>query len=195
MRWWIATCGLGLLAACGYGFAGRAAHLPPNARAIRVGPFQNHTDRIGVELALVSALEHVIRERGVLRVATAEGDGDLALRGTIRSFRFSSPVATSNVDRAVIYASVMILDAELDWRDHDQVLWQQKGLVGTRDIAVAPGVVIPSSPHFQQGTLNARDVSRLSGIQLAEYRLSQEVIRELIDDVARDIYDRMMEGF
>lgn len=184
-----------LLAACGYGFGRRPAHIPSGATTISIGPFRNQTDSLGVELALVAALEDVIRERGVLRVITGKGGGDLVLKGTIRSFRFSTPVASNSVDRAVAYASVMTLDAELGARGQDQLLWRGDRLVEVRDVAVAAGVVIPSSPEFQRGALNARDVSNLSTIQLAEDRLSQDVLREIVEAMALNIYDQMMEGF
>jgi len=195
VRWHGAA--LALLAAgaggCGYGFPGRAAHIPAMARTISVHAFQNRTDRIGVEVALRTALEDVIRERGVLRVA-AEGHGDLTLTGEIRAFRFTRPVASSRVDRGIIYATSIIVNARLGRRD-GSIAWRGDGLVELSDVAVAPGVVIPSSPRFQQGTLDARDVSELTDIQLAEYRLTGEVLRDLVDSMARSIYSQMMEGF
>lgn len=178
---------------CGYGFTQRAPHIPADARTISLETFDNHTDRIGVELALRAALEDVIRERGELRVSP-DASGDLVLRGEIRSFQFTRPVASSSVDRAVIFASSMVVDARLGQRG-GATIWTGKRLVEVTDVAVAPGVVIPSSPQFQQGTLNARNVNDLSDIQLAEYRLSSEVLRELVDSMARNIYSQMMEGF
>jgi hypothetical protein len=178
---------------CGYGFPSRAAHIPAAAHTISVQPFQNRTDRIGIEVILRSALEDVIRERGVLRVAS-EGHGDLTLTGEIRAFRFTRPVASSRVDRGIIYATSIIVNARLGRRD-GSTAWRADGLVELSDVAVAPGVVITTSPRFQQGTLNARDVSELSDIQLAEYRLTGEVLRDLVDSMARSIYSQMMEGF
>lgn len=194
--WWAAAPVVVALAGasgCGYGFPSRADHIPPAARTITVQPFQNRTDRIGIEVVLRTALEDVIRERGVLRVAT-EGHGDLTLTGEVRAFRFTRPVASSRVDRGIIYATSIIVNARLGRRD-GSIAWRADGLVELSDVAVAPGVVIPTSPRFQQGTLNARDVSELSDIQLAEYRLTGEVLRDLVDSMARSIYSQMMEGF
>jgi len=178
---------------CGYGFPSRGAHIPAAARTIAVQPFQNRTDRIGVEVALRTALEDVIRERGALRVA-AEGHGDLTLTGEIRAFRFTRPVASSRSDRGIIYATSIVVNARLGRRD-GSIAWRGDGLVELSDVAVTPGVVIPTSPRFQQGTLNARDVTELTDIQLAEYRLTGEVLRDLVDSMARSIYSQMMEGF
>jgi hypothetical protein len=189
----LAVIALTAAGGCGYGFATRAAHVPATARTIAVQPFQNRTDRIGIEVVLRTALEDVIRERGVLRVTT-KGQSDLTLTGEIRAFRFTRPVASSRVDRAIIYATSMIVNARLNRRD-GSLAWRGDGLVELSDVAVAPGVVIPTSPRFQQGTLNARDVSALTDIQLAEYRLTGEVLRDLVDSMARSIYSQMMEGF
>ncbi len=189
----LAVVALGGMSACGYGFTSRAAHIPDTARTITVRPFQNRTDRIGIEVILRTALEDVIRERGVLRVTTG-GEGDLSLTGEIRAFRFTRPVASSRVDRGIIYATSIIVNARLGRRD-GSIAWRGDGLVELSDVAVAPGVVIPTSPRFQQGTLDARDVSELSDIQLAEYRLTSEVLRGLVDSMARSIYGEMMEGF
>ena len=181
------------IAGCGYGFTPRPDYLPSTAQTIEIHPFHNRSQQIGVEQALLAALEEVIRERGVLRVV--DDAGDLVLSGTIRRFSYTRPVASSGVDRAVIYATVMVLDVALEQAADGAVLWRGDNLVELVDVPVAAGVVIPSSPTFQQGTLNARNVSNLSDIQLAEDRLSREVLRELADTMARNIYSQMMEGF
>jgi hypothetical protein len=185
---------LALLAGCGYGFAGRPAHLPPDARTIGVERFRNDSRQIGVELILQAALEDVISERGVLRVVPDES-GALVLSGEVRAFTsISRPVAFSTNDRAVIYASSMVLDVRLKARDGN-VLWHRKGLVEASDAAVSSTTVVPSSPGFQQGNLSARDVTGLTNIQLAEDRLTEDVVRELVNEMARSIYSQMLEGF
>jgi hypothetical protein len=183
----------GLAAGCGYGFSPRPAYIPPEAHTISVEHFENQTPRLGVELLLAAALEDVIRERGLLRVVS-EGAADLVLTGTIRSFSLARPVATSDVDQAVIYAGTMVLNVALARGADGKALWRGDGLVEIVDVPVSAGVVIPSSPTFQQGTLNARNVSNLSDIQLAEDRLSREVLRGLVDNMAQSIYSQVLEG-
>ena len=56
-------------------------------------------------------------------------------------------------------------------------------------------MVIPTSPRFQQGNLNAGDVSGLTDIQLAEYSLSRVALRDLAVSMARTVYSEMVEGF
>ncbi len=183
-----------LLAGCGYGFATRPAYIPVTATTISGRAFENQSEQLGVEHALVAALEDVIRERGVLRVVY-DAEGDLVLSGTIRRFSYTRPVASSGVDRAVIYASVMVLDVVLVRGSEGVEVWKGDNLVEVVDVPVAAGVVIPSSPTFQQGTLNPGNVTNLGDIQLAEDRLSREVLQGLVGTMARSIYSQMMEGF
>ena len=178
---------------CGYAFRDLADHIPEDAKTISVGPFENKTDQVGVELVLTAAFEDLIRERGIFRVV-GPGKGDLAVSGRIRGLNFTQSAAVNSLDTAVIYSSALVMDAHLDARG-GKTLWAQERLVEVRAVAVDPRAVIPSSPRFQQGTLNADDVDNLSDIQLAEYRLSGEVLRGLADAMARTVYSQMMEGF
>lgn len=182
-----------MLTACGYGFPGRPAHIPPQAKTISVRPFQNGTRQVGVEFALAAALERVVREHGELRVVRGDR-GDLVLTGKLRDFR-STPVGFSEVDRAQQYEVTLVLDVDLRRRSDGSSLWSGRGLVERFDAAVTPGIVIASSPRFQQGTLNARDLSGLSSIQQAEDQRRQGVLRNLVVPMARSIYSQMMEGF
>jgi hypothetical protein len=186
---------IGLLVGCGYGFAGRPAHIPKRVETISIRPFLNKSKTVGVELALAAALEDVIRERGLLRIVP-NPTGELFLAGKVRSFwTAAQPVGFSETDQAVIYTSSMVLDVRLGRRADGKILWRGDGLVELSDTAVTPEVVIPSSPRFQQGTLNARDVSGLTNIQLAEDQLGRDTVRELVDAMARSIYSQMIEGF
>jgi len=192
-RFWISTVLLGLWAGCGYGLQSRPTHIPSDAKTINIQPFQNRTRQVGVEFALVSALKQVVREHGVFRVVTGK-EGDLLLTGQVRNFR-TRPVGFSEVDRAQQYEVELVLDVKLRRRSDGKSLWEGQGLVERFDAAVTPGIVIPSSPRFQQGTLNARDLSGLSSIQQAEDQRRQGVLRNLVDPMARSIYGQMMEAF
>jgi hypothetical protein len=189
----ICTVLLGLLAGCGYGLPSRPTHIPSEARTISIQPFENRTRQVGVEYALVAALKQVVREHGVFRVVTGK-QGDLLITGQVRNFR-TRPVGFSEVDRAQQYEVELVLDVKLKRRRDGKALWEGLGLVERFDAAVTPGIVIPSSPRFQQGTLNARDLSGLSSIQQAEDQRRQGVLRNLVDPMARSIYGQMMEAF
>lgn len=185
-----AVLALLLLAACGYRLSG-TANVPETARTIRIRVFRNHTRENGLDVRLHRAVEDEFRRHGHLKVV--DGDGDLELSGDIR--RFSSiPVAFSATDEAVQYQGIMHLAMRLVDRRSGQVLYETKLLQETQDFGVVSGVVITSSPHFQRGTIDARDLSNLTNVQIGEAR-RHEASRDLIDQAARDVYLQSMEGF
>jgi Lipopolysaccharide-assembly len=180
------------LAGCGYGLAGTGSHVPEGARTVRIRPFQNHTRENGLEVRLHRALQDEFRRHGVLRVV-GDGDADLELSGDIRRFT-SVPVAFSATDEAVQYQGIMMVGMRLVERATGRVLHETKFLQETQDFGAVSGVVIASSPHFQRGTIDARDLENLTNVQLGEARRHQ-ALRDLIDVTARDIYLQTMEGF
>jgi hypothetical protein len=180
------------LPGCGYRLAGTGTNVPEGARTIDIRPFHNHTRENGLEVRLQRALEDEFRRRGVLRVVS-EGDADLVLSGDIRRFT-SIPVAFSATDEAVQYQGVIQVGMRLVERASGQVVHETKLLQETQDFGAVSGVVIASSPHFQRGTINARDLANLTNVQIGEAR-RREAMRDLLDLLARDIYLQAMEGF
>ena len=53
-------------------------------------------------------------------------------------------------------------------------------LQASQDFGAVSGVVITSSPHFQRGTIDARDLPNLTNVQLGETR-RREALRQLLD--------------
>src|SRR3989442_882031 len=180
------------LAACGYHLAGTGAVVPEGARTIRIELFTNRTHETGLEVRLHRAVEDQFRRQGTLRVAT-DGDADLVLSGTIRSFT-SVPVAFSATDEAVQYQGIMRVGLRLSESASGHVLFANKLLQQSQDFGAVSGVVISSSPHFQRGTINARDLPDLTNVQIGEAR-RREAQGDLIELLARDIYLQTMEGF
>lgn len=182
-----------LLAAtgCGYHLPGSTAAVPETARTISIRPFQNRTREHGLEVRLQRALEDEFRRHGRLRVVA--DDGDLELKGEIRSVA-SVPVAFSGTDEAVQYQGVMRVSLRLVERASGLVLHENKGLQETQDFGAVSGVVIQSSPHFQRGTIDARDLANMNNVQLGESR-RRDAIRGLLEGTARDVYLQTMEGF
>jgi len=178
---------------CGYRLAGVGEHVPSTAQTIRIGTFRNHTRENGLEVHLRRALEDEFRRHGALRVVSDEGDADLELSGDIRRFT-TQPVAFSATDEAVQYQGIMHVGMRLVERATGRVLHETKLLQETQDFGAVSGVVIASSPHFQRGTIDARDLSTLTNVQLGEAR-RREALRDLVDLTARDIYLQTMEGF
>jgi hypothetical protein len=159
---------------------------------VHIRPFQNHTRENGLEVKLQRALQDEFRRHGILRLVT-DGDADLELRGDIRRFT-SIPVAFSATDEAVQYQGVMQVGMRLVERATGRVLHETKFLQETQDFGAVSGVVIASSPHFQRGTIDSRDLSNLTNVQIGEAR-RREALRELLDQTAHDIYLQAMEGF
>ena len=180
------------LAACGYHLSGTGTTVPESARTIRIALFTNHTRETGLEVRLHRAVEDEFRRQGTLRVVT-EGDADLVLSGTIRRFT-SVPVAFSATDEAVQYQGIMQVSLRLTERESGHVLFENKLLQESQDFGAVSGVVITSSPHFQRGTIDARDLPDLTNVQIGEAR-RREAQRNLIELLARDIYLQAMEGF
>ena len=179
------------LAACGYHLAG-TENVPATAHTISIRPFRNHTRENGLEVKLQRALEDEFRRRGVLRIVP-DPEGDVILSGDIRRFA-TTPVAFSATDEAVQYQGVITVGVRLVERASGRVLHETKLLQESQDFAAVSGVVITSSPHFQRGTMNARDLTNLNNTQIGEAR-RHEALRDLIDVVAHDLYLQAMEGF
>jgi lipopolysaccharide assembly LptE-like protein len=181
-----------VLAACGYHLAGTGTTVPEGARTIRIERFTNHTREAGLDVHLHRAVEDEFRRQGTLRVVT-EGDADVVLSGAIRRFT-SVPVAFSATDEAVQYQGIMQVSLRLTEHESGHVLFENKLLQESQDFGAVSGVVISSSPHFQRGTINARDLPDLTNVQIGEAR-RREAQGDLIELLARDIYLQTMEGF
>jgi lipopolysaccharide assembly LptE-like protein len=177
---------------CGYRVAGVGEYVPSTAQTIRIRTFRNHTRELGLDVHLRRALEDEFRRHGALRVVS-DGDADLELSGDIRRFT-TQPVAFSATDEAVQYQGIMHVSMRLVEKATGRVLQETKLLQETQDFGAVSGVVIASSPHFQRGTIDSRDLATLTNVQLGEAR-RRDALRDLVDITARDIYLQTMEGF
>ena len=186
------SLGVLVLVGCGYHFAGAGPDVPSTARSLSIHLFGNHTREVGLDVRLRRAIEDEARRRGQFRIVS-EGDADLELSGDIR--RFSTvPVAFSATDEAVQYQGVIQITMRLVERETNRVIHETNYLQEAQDFGAVSGVVIASSPHFQRGTINARDLPDLTNVQIGEAR-RREALRELIDLLARDVYGQAVEGF
>jgi hypothetical protein len=190
-----AAVGLALvvLAGCGYRLAGTETALPEGARTINIRLFRNGTREPGLEVRLRRAIEEEFRRRSRLRIVGDDEDADLVLSGRIRRFA-SVPVAFSATDEAVQYQGVIQVALRLVDRRTKQVV-QDVGLVQeTQDFGAVSGVVITSSPSFQRGTIDGRDLANLTNVQIGAAR-RREALRDLLERLARSVYQQAMEGF
>jgi hypothetical protein len=178
-------------AACGYRLAGTGA-VPAGARTIEIKAFDNRTAETGLDIQLHRAVEDEFRRHGLLRVVT-EGDADLVLSGVVAVFS-AYPVTASGLDEPLQYQVTIRVRFTLTERESGKTLYQNKGLNEAGDFASVSGVVISSSPSFQRGTMDARDLIDLTNAQLGETR-RREATRNIVLTLAHDIYAQTMEGF
>jgi hypothetical protein len=178
------------LTGCGYGLPGGTA--PAGARTIAIHLFENRTREAGIEVAVRRALEEEFRRHGKLRVVS-EGEADLQLNGNVVTLQ-SYPVASSGIDEALQYQVVLRASIRLTERETGRVLYENRFVDEQQDFAAVSGVVISSSPHFQRGTVNVRDLLNMTNAQLGEAR-RRDATRDLVRLLARDIYQQTMEGF
>jgi len=74
------------------------------------------------------------------------------------------------------------------------VLYENKLLQESLDFGATSNVVVTTSPRFQRGTIDARDLAQMTNVQLSEAR-RRETLGDLLDLLARDVYVQSMEGF
>jgi hypothetical protein len=178
---------------CGYHFAGEQVGLPEDIHSLSVGTLVNRSREHGLEKTLAFALEREIHERGHFRMIEDPGGGDAVLSGTIRELRVQ-PVAFDANDIAVQYEIAVTLDFTLTRKDDGRVLWHVNGLQESDQYDASPSVVVTNSSQFQQGTLDASNVSELTAIQLTETERRRAVTR-LLSQAVRDVYNQMVENF
>jgi lipopolysaccharide assembly LptE-like protein len=177
---------------CGYQFAAGGRTFDPGLRTIGVKTLDNETREIGVEKRLAMAIEREFVIRGPLKVTSVD-QSDLQLTGTVRSAE-DRPVAFNRDDEVLIYQTVLSLDLELRRRDTGALVWHVKGLRVADDYESVASVVVTTSSDFRSGTLNPEDLGGFTDVQLAETR-RRETLERMIGNLARDVYDQIMEDF
>ncbi len=177
---------------CGYQFAAGGRTFDATVKTLGIRTFANETREIGVEKRLTMAIEREFVIRGPLKVKSAD-ESDLVLTGTVKSAE-DRPVAFNRDDEVLIYQTVLALDLELRRRDTGKLVWKVHGLRVADDYESVASVIVTTSSDFRKGTLNPEDLGGLTDIQLAETRRRQTLER-MIGNLARDVYDQIMEDF
>jgi len=180
-----------LAGGCGYAVGGGADALPDAAQTVTIKRFRNQTREHGLDVRPQRAIEDEFRRRGILRVA--DEDADLVLSGEIRRFA-SVPVAFSATDEAVQYQGVLQVSFRLTESESGRVVSEMPLLQATQDFGAVTGVVVTSSPNFQRGTIDSRDLVNLTNTQIGGAR-RRDALRVLLDTMAHDVYLRAVEGF
>ena len=189
-RTWLAV--VVAFAGCGYHLAGTGNTVPPGARTVSIAVFANRTREPGLEVALRRAIEEEFRIRGPLDVVP-DPEGELVVSGTIRRFQ-ARPVAFTGTAEAVQFQGIVQISFRLVERATGRVLYQNRLLQESLDFGAVSDIVVTTSPRFQRGTINARDLAQMTNVQLGESR-RRETLGELVELLARDVYLQAMEGF
>jgi len=179
-------------AGCGYRFAGTGNRLPVDVHTIGFGPVRNATREVRIEKQFLEAFEDEVSARGKLKVVPAS-EADVVLSGAVRDY-LSRPVSYSRNDVVLQYQATVAVDLELRRRDNGKLLWKTIAQRETQDYSAVPGVVVTSSSQFQQNTVNAADLGQFTDIQLSESQ-RREANEKLIETLAREVYNQMMEDF
>lgn len=180
------------LAGCGYHLAGTGATVPAGARTVSVAVFANHTREPGLEVTLRRTIEEEFRTRGPLDVVP-DPEGDLVVSGAIRRFH-ARPVAFTGTSEAVQFQGIVQVSFRLVERSTGRVLYENRLLQESLDFGAVSDVVVTTSPRFQRGTIDARDLAQMTNVQIGEAR-RRETLGDLIELLARDVYLQSMEGF
>src|SRR5262249_44118575 len=179
------------LAGCGYHFAGTGVGLPPTAHTVSVAVFANHTREHGFEVSLRRAVEEEFRRRGSLNVVD-DPKGDLVVSGTIRRFQ-TTPVAFISTSEAVQFQAIAQISFRLVERSSGRVIYENRLLQESLDYAATSDVVVTSTPHFQRGTIDARDLAQMTNDQLGESR-KRPSMAEIVVLLPRDAYLQSTQG-
>jgi membrane protein implicated in regulation of membrane protease activity len=188
----LASVALLALAGCGYHVSGAALTVPTTAHTISIKRFANRTREHGLEVALQRSVEEEFRRRGPLAVELG-GDGDVVLSGSIRRFQ-TIPVLATGTSEAVQFQGVIQVSFRLTDRTTGQLLYENKLLQESLDFGASSGVIVSSSPSFQRGTIDARDLANMTNVQVGEAR-RRDALNGLLDLVATDVFVQSMEGF
>jgi hypothetical protein len=180
---------------CGYRLAGHGTGLPEDVRSVSIGTIANRSREYGLEKDLSFALERELYVRRQYQVDEVPGSGDAVLTGTIRDVRVR-PIAFDANDFAVRYEVVLFLDMALTRQRDGQVLWRVSGLREDEEYSAVAQVEVTSSPDFQRGTLDAKNINdpEFSYIQFAESERRRALAR-MLNQAARDVYNQMVENF
>jgi len=192
--WLFAMMTVAPLGGCGYQFVGESSLLPKEARTIYVEPFVNRSRNVGLDKELTTALRGEFYRRGQLKIVESAEQADVILSGVIRSFA-DSTASVNRDDEVLQYESLLIMDVTLRRREPNEILWRGQGVRLNQVYAGSRAAVVTTSSAFQSTTtLNSRDVSQLTDIQLTE--LDRRAVRDrLMEQFARELHQRVTEMF
>lgn len=185
--------GLLLCAGCGYHFAAQGDRLPASAKTIYVARFTNRTRFTGVNDQFTLAVKDEIARHDRLKIVEAPAEADLLLAGEIK-FMDMLPVGFNSVFEPTQYGETIIVSAVLTDRRTRHAIWQTAGISDTQKVATVAQAVVPTSPVFLQGNLRGKDIENMPDLQVMESQ-QHDAQRQVMEELARNVYDSMSNGF
>ncbi len=158
-----------VLSGCGYHLRGFADTLPPDIETIALIPFENETYETDLETFLSQSLAEEFSKARRLKVVPEE-EADVVLTGVIKSYT-NRPVSFAASDVAREYRTEVAVDVTLKRRPGGEVIWKGKGLREVKDYTADP-----------------------EDVDLTETN-EREARRQVAEELAELIYDRVFEGF
>jgi hypothetical protein len=175
------------LGGCGYhwrlgpaaagGADGERRHLGTTPASTARGLVPQASDRRGVRWRARLGWWPIRRRPGRLERSGLDDAGRVHQHVGSRQFQGIVQISFRLVDRAT-----------------KRVIYENKLLQESHDFGAVSDVVVTTSPRFQRGTIDARDLAQMTNDQLGEAR-RRESLTELVDLLARDVYLQSMEGF
>jgi|SRR5271166_2011332 len=178
---------------CGYHLAASGESLPPSANTIYVERFSNRSRIIGLSEDFDRHLKDEIANHKRLDVVDDPASADLVLSGIIGG-QDSAPSAFNGVaEPTAAYYNLTVAATLVD--NHDKkVLWSTNGITRTNGFGLVAQSVVVTSPEFLQQNLRANNINSLPDAQLAATQ--RGATKDLsMDQLARDLYSSMTEGF
>ncbi|KIX11778.1 LptE family protein [Dethiosulfatarculus sandiegensis] len=156
------------VSACGYSFRGKLNNLPPDVLTIQIPVFEN---RSGEERAETVFTDQVIFEftRSQILTVVSRGKADSVLKGVIVKSEIKD-IALSATETSRQRRITMTVDASLTRTRDGRVLWSGRNIEERRTYSVG---ATPQSTEINKN----------------------EAIRELAEDLAQTLHDRVFENF
>lgn len=188
-----AAFSLFFLSACGYRFVGQGEGFPKDVRTVYIEPFVNKSRAVGIESEIASVLRSEFHRHGLLRPAGRPDEADAILSGVVRSLE-SRVVAVNRNDEVLQFELEMVVDMALRRRTPDELIWRATAARVAETYSGSRGAVVITSSDFKTRTLGPLDVRRFTDVQVTE-SLRQEARERLVERLARDLHQRLMEMF
>jgi outer membrane lipopolysaccharide assembly protein LptE/RlpB len=175
------------VSSCGYQLTA-FGKLPENIQSVSFNEVENETLQVGVEKELQMAMEREFHRRGV--TIADEGEGIVSV--VLRSFMIR-PISVSGKDQELEYQVSLRMDIVLTRRDTGKVLWKSNNLSVSSESSAIPQVGVTTSPDFQRGTLEAKDLRGFTNIQYSESQ-RRLAVENLFTSAARRVYDNLTDS-